>query len=468
MPFQFIDNSAIDRRSRKLIRSHVMKGINKGRTISRPSKKQPIRQRVTPVTPDTELFDYTCISGPSSVVEQISGPSMLSSIATPVGRRFSSVRLPIELGPYARSRLTQFLQLVDESLYPPEFCYQPDYATSVYVEFMSIDAAFLHCTIALSTSFIDLFLGNQEVISRSAIPPEALMHIAHAFRLTNGKLSSHEALNNHTLAAVVCLSLHEQLLRDYTTGRIHLAGLAKIVGLRGGLLQLPRELAQKICRCDIDVALHDGTPPLLRYPGLSGDQVYATFGSTRKHSRLADLHPDSALGCIAADISTVADFLNSETRHRKLDPLTYQDLVVDLGYRLLEYRPPCGDESLDTLHEALHLALTAFMTTFIMHFGHQRQIRFDSLSIRLKDALHKPWTSEPANRPFLLWALVVGGISEFDLGDYDWLLPEIRRAADGLGIYDWESVRVVMLQYPWVKVLHDDQAKRLWGSASSF
>lgn len=106
----------------------------------------------------------------------------------------------------------------------------------------------LHCTIALSTSFIDLFLGNQEVISRSAIPPEALMHIAHAFRLTNGKLSSHEALNNHTLAAVVCLSLHEQLLRDYATGRIHLAGLAKIVGLRGGLLQLPRELAQKVCR----------------------------------------------------------------------------------------------------------------------------------------------------------------------------------------------------------------------------
>lgn len=100
----------------------------------------------------------------------------------------------------------------------------------------------------MSASFIDLFLGKQEQVTRSEIPPEALAHIAHAFRLTNKRLSSHEALDNYTMAAVVSLSLHEQLLRDYSTGRIHLDGLAKIVGLRGGLLQLPRELAQKICR----------------------------------------------------------------------------------------------------------------------------------------------------------------------------------------------------------------------------
>jgi len=74
------------------------------------------------------------------------------------------------------------------------------------------------------------------------------MHMAHALRLTNGKLSGSEALHNHTMAAVVSFSLHEQLLRNFSSGRIHLDGLAKIVTLRGGLLQLPRELAQKICR----------------------------------------------------------------------------------------------------------------------------------------------------------------------------------------------------------------------------
>lgn len=215
------------------------------------------------------------------------------------------------------------------------------------------------------------------------------------------------------------------------------------------------------------MALHDGTPPLLRYPGLSGDRIYAIFGSTRKHSRLAEFRLDSALSCIAADVSTLADFLNSENKQHKLQPTAYQDLVVDLGYRLLEYKPLDGEESQDTLQAALHLALTAFMTTFILQFGHKRRIRFQNLSVHLKEALNKPWTCEPANRTFLLWAAVIGGIAEIESDDHPLLLAEIKRTADGLGIHDWESLQRVLLQYPWVRLLLDDSAKKIWDSAST-
>ena len=220
-------------------------------------------------------------------------------------------------------------------------------------------------------------------------------------------------------------------------------------------------------RCDIDVALHDGTPPLLRYPGLSGDQVHAVFGSGRKHSRLAELRSDPSLACIAADISTVADFLNSDTKHHKLEPTTYQDLIVDLGYRLLEYKPFYGLQDLDALQAALHLALTAFMTTFILQFGHRRRIPFNSLSVRLKAALHGSWTRDGGNLSFLLWALMVGGISEFGRGDHTWLLPEIRRTGNELGIKHWDNLQLAMLQYPWVRFLHEDSARQLWDLASS-
>lgn len=214
------------------------------------------------------------------------------------------------------------------------------------------------------------------------------------------------------------------------------------------------------------MALHDGTPPLLRYPGLSGDQVYVIFGSQRTHSRLAELQPDPALASIAADVSTVAAFLNSKTKHHKLEPIIYQDLVVDLGYRLLEYRSLCDLPGPDTLQDALHLALTAFMTTFILQFGHRRRIRFNRLAGCLKAALHGDWTYEPGNRSFRLWALVAGGISEFGTGDYQWLLPQIRHTAAELGILRWEELQAAMLFYPWVRVLHDEPAKRLWQLAS--
>ncbi|KAJ9162069.1 hypothetical protein NKR19_g1646 [Coniochaeta hoffmannii] len=402
MSFQFVDNAAIDRRSRKLIRSHVMKGINKGRTITRPSKKVLGKQTASPITSNSTSSSSNRVG--ISTAKQAHEPS-ITGIVFPLGHRFSSMRLPIEPGPYARRRLTQFFHLVDDSLYPPEFCYRQGHVTSLWFQYISTDAAFLHCTVAMCASFIDLFLGKQEVIGRPDIPREALLHIAQAFQLTNRKLASQEALADNTMASLVSLSLHEQLLTDYATGHIHLAGLAKMVGLRGGLLHLPRELAQKICRCDIDVALHNGTPPLLQYPGVSGDQVYAVFGSSRKHSRLAELRPDSGLECIAADVSTVADFLNAETKQRKLDPAAYQDLVIDLGYRLLESRPPCGSQGQDTLQAALHLALTAFMTT---------------------------------------------------------------QTAGELGIRGWESLLHVLSQYPWVSVLHDVAARRLWHLLRAF
>jgi hypothetical protein len=40
MSFEFIDNSNIDRRSRKVIRRHVAKGKNAGKVISRPKHSE--------------------------------------------------------------------------------------------------------------------------------------------------------------------------------------------------------------------------------------------------------------------------------------------------------------------------------------------------------------------------------------------------------------------------------------------
>jgi hypothetical protein len=228
-----------------------------------------------------------------------------------------------------------------------------------------------------------------------------------------------------------------------------------------GCISDDAQLTNNPHRADIDVALHEGTSPMLRYPGISGDQVYSLFGTRRKYSHLTEIPADPALNSIATDVSTVVHFLNTEAKNFKLKPVVYQDLILDLAYRLVEYRLPSPQQE-DSLQTALRLALTSFMTTFILHFGHQRRIRFTDLAIRLQKALRGCWTTNPGNHSFFLWALVVGGISEFGPLDHGWLLPAIRKTADGLGITDWEPLRAVLLQYPWVSVLHDDQAKRLW------
>jgi hypothetical protein len=44
MHFQFVENDKIDARSRKLIRSHVMKGKNAGKTRRRPTSEEDKQQ----------------------------------------------------------------------------------------------------------------------------------------------------------------------------------------------------------------------------------------------------------------------------------------------------------------------------------------------------------------------------------------------------------------------------------------
>ncbi|GAW26612.1 hypothetical protein SAMD00023353_3901010 [Rosellinia necatrix] len=55
MSVQFIDNASIDKKTRSLIRSHVAKGKNLGRTVYRPSR-YPKKRQVAAVSaiPSTE------------------------------------------------------------------------------------------------------------------------------------------------------------------------------------------------------------------------------------------------------------------------------------------------------------------------------------------------------------------------------------------------------------------------------
>lgn len=224
-----------------------------------------------------------------------------------------------------------------------------------------------------------------------------------------------------------------------------------------------------LSRTDIDVSLHDGTPPRFRYQGLSGDRLHSLFGTKRKRTRLSDLkfeQPDYLLDSLVLDISTVANYLNENHRLDKLDPLIYQDVIIDLCYRLLQHSPVRGPRPSDPLQDAVHAGLTAFITTFIMHFGRARRMRFEALSFCLRHAVHQSWTLQESNRPFLLWTLVVGGITLFNPEDHVWLLPMMRSTSLSLGIGNWQALQARLLDYPWVRVLHDGAGKELWDQAA--
>lgn len=137
MEFLFVDGKEVSNQSRRLIRSHVMKGKNLGKTIHRPSRRSPARATTTQAVqfvtkaPETQQQnartggdDQDCLIGDRSPGETI------TDITFPVGHRFSSVGLPIEVNPYMR----RFITHCKPSLTPQPFqwCYLTHAETSLH------------------------------------------------------------------------------------------------------------------------------------------------------------------------------------------------------------------------------------------------------------------------------------------------------------------------------------------------
>jgi hypothetical protein len=140
-----------------------------------------------------------------------------------------------------------------------------DTSGSMFVQFMFMDEACLsyphvlkhisfhcinnrlgfHCAIAVSVTALNKLVIKQED------PTEAMRHLSQVFRLVNTRLSGASVVSNTTIAAILMMVQHERILRRYRQGFIHLAGLQRMVELRGGMYQFNKDepyLARKIFR----------------------------------------------------------------------------------------------------------------------------------------------------------------------------------------------------------------------------
>ena len=107
MPFQFIDNTIIDRKARKLIRSHAAKGKNIGRKLSRPSRQKisPHKPGIIPDALDPEakpILGNSRVAGLSSCPRNETSVSLFR-ISHQIGDELSVVLFPFYTTPKARS-----------------------------------------------------------------------------------------------------------------------------------------------------------------------------------------------------------------------------------------------------------------------------------------------------------------------------------------------------------------------------
>ncbi|KAI1844503.1 hypothetical protein JX265_010002 [Neoarthrinium moseri] len=281
MAFTFIDNSAIDRSARRLIRSRAAEGKNLGK--GRP-RKTP-RRSETAATAGYQIPTREKERPQPHAVDQV------ARLERPYSDTFSSVAFPYELTPRLRSLLHKVFSFIIAKPYPVGLvdAIAVDQSKSLWVPLVFTDEAFFHCTVAT----LGIVHGPHIIGSEGSA--ETANHLARTFRLVNNKLSGPQATSNTTLAAVIALTQYERLRSQHRQGLIHLHGLRRIVEMRGGIGKLIQEspgISQKIFRADLEFALNLGTPTMFSHTDLPSYDAIELMGSPLADmTQVASTHP---------------------------------------------------------------------------------------------------------------------------------------------------------------------------------
>ncbi|TGO28341.1 hypothetical protein BPAE_0029g00720 [Botrytis paeoniae] len=340
-------------------------------------------------------------------------------------------------------------------------------STSIFVQFMLLDEACLHCGVAVSVTALNNLVLNQEN------PKIAMHHLSLAFRLINEKLSGNEAVADTTIAVVLTMSHYYRLQGQFSQGLVHLQGLERMVEMRGGISNLKREqytLAQKILRADLEYSLHSGARTRYTVQDIESTDTFCT-----SESRNPDFYKNKAISCalVSLPLSTdllillvdtihFARLLNEAVVGRAL-PLGGHKLhntLLFLGYRLLSMYPLGDCRPKSSLENAIHLGLVSFISTFMR--GLDGKVPVNSLlASLLRSSIRELSESKCGSPEALLWLLLMGKASIFGSLDNTWLALDISQTMQFLNLSGHTDVQQKLESFPWVYALHDKEVRAL-------
>jgi hypothetical protein len=319
-----------------------------------------------------------------------------------------------------------------------------------------------YCLLAMTANYMNVFRGS---IDREH---DGANYLAKTLRLVSRNLSSETVPDDATLAVIVSLTMQANHSGNVRSGAIHLSGLQRILSLRPGgahgLMVPPfRTLMQKMCRADVEHAILEGSATRFGQERLiDHDGVFSVPEVPRlpiPAGPLANLNP------VLREITMDALVLSKCPGAVKLDPCRYQDMLISLSQRLLDFRPIGGvDGPSGGLNDAWQLGLLTFVTTVHYPVGGVRLATYDLLLDRLRRRLNDvDLVMVPGLAAVRMWMLVMYSISMLAAGeDRRWVVPQIRKLADELGLALWEDARTCLATFPWVAVAHDEPGRDLW------
>ncbi|KAM0289161.1 hypothetical protein ACHAO9_006381 [Fusarium lateritium] len=422
MNFQFINNDSTNKPgSRKTIRSHVMKGKNTGRIIQGRGRRHAVAQ-------NSDLFKDIHLAEHNEGVVDADGSTLIFPEITLIDTAYTLNN------PFAGEEYTYF---------------------SFPVQFTSSMRYFVYESMAVT------YLNIMSKSERPVESLEATRHFTQTLRLLTPRLSQPSApTEDANVAIIISLAIHSNLTQDLPASAMHLDALQRLLDLRPGGISSIREcnraLVQKICRTDVELAVAQGTRPRFSDAGLTA--VAAGPVSAR---RLA--HPLDQTSELLQRVTRELLALCRRPGRAKMAALQYQDVLISMWQRLVEFAPLGGTRPRDLLDDVWQLALLAFLVTVKWSTSYLKKLHCKLLHELLREHVESRALVAKGTeyRSLWLWAVFVHALSLPDDGRRG-VLEEIRRMARQLGISEWGDLKILFKPFPWICIVHDIAGQSLW------
>ncbi|CAK7200598.1 hypothetical protein SEUCBS139899_003296 [Sporothrix eucalyptigena] len=328
-----------------------------------------------------------------------------------------------------------------------------------------------HCGLAV------MGIHRYQLLGRQDEPLDSTQHLLQAMRLLRHDLDTvSKTQETSVIAVVISLAIRANLVDAAAESRTHLHALKRIVELRpGGLVALCSavpELGNKIRRTDIELALRARTATIF-------GSRYLPLPAPLYSVPLDDRWPSVALPlplqevCIELQPAIRDIFmLCSYAGRSKLGTVQYQDLIISIIQRLVDYAPLDGARPPHPLDDICQLGFLSFMTTVLHREPRKRSAYSGFLSglfrARLENFYSSKISNSASNHPELnfwlnfIYALSASSDSEpccrVNLPTAD----RIRALGEALAIRTWDVAVAHLRVYPWVEAFHDDMSKNIW------
>lgn len=357
---------------------------------------------------------------------------------------------------------------------------------------VGFDAAALHINAYALENFIDRILRRRP---DAAVNAAAAQHHQRGLQLLRQKLlgdDEDEKVSDATISAVLKLATASHFDGDVATSKQHMRGLRRMVDLRGGLdafdhhPRLRTEMLRYVnrpemvmiyrgtcpnCRkrCDLGIALlTDSRPqfflqpsePIPEYPEQLMSKPIAKLRLEQAADFVSNLDEDLTKAWRVTRTFCLLANLGSQTR-MLLPPETIHETMTAVMYRLFRMGFAAG-----SLDETLRLGLLVFTYHIFLQWQDIRPPSYGISASYRQSLRHHMSDGGSVPSETMLWLLMIGAVSLFNISEDGWLRDSLREHTDICQVRTWRDLQEILKSHLWIQLLDDKSGKYIYDSLS--